>query len=481
MKKSSYIPYGDWGLKSAMNKFSIKQKLLLYNIVIQCLILIIFSFSIYKILEISTLDKIESTLKVIVLDVVDDIIEHQNELSTRVYDEEKEYKFEPLYIRLLKLEPTLKAINQTPDFPDDIAWDVNHLHKLKKDTIDFENSTSYILSRIKITIHNELYIVEVATNNTFLNTAMENLFYILLFIVPIILIFSIIGGYFLISKSFLPIEMMLKNLKNITAFNLSKRLPTLNTHDEIDILSSEINNLLTRLEISFEKISQFSSDASHELKTPLTIIRGEIEVALRKTRSSKEYEQTLHSCLDEVLVIQQSIDDLLFLAKNESDFTHTFEPFYSDEITLESIKELESFALIKHITLESQIQESALGKGHAPLLKIALKNIIKNAITFSHENQKVIIKTYYHNNAFCFSIEDFGIGIAKSEHQKIFEKFYRTDKSRNKESGGTGLGMAIVEKIIQLHQGKIHLTSEENQGTTVILEFESFERIEDEY
>ena len=119
MKKSSYTPCEDWGLKSAMNNFSIKQKLLIYNVVIQFLILIIFSFSIYKILEISTLDKIESTLKVIVLDVVDDIIEHQNELRTRVYDEEKEYKFEPLYIRLLKLEPTLNVINQTPDFPDD--------------------------------------------------------------------------------------------------------------------------------------------------------------------------------------------------------------------------------------------------------------------------------------------------------------------------------------------------------------------------
>lgn len=461
-----------------MNKFSIKQKLVIYNIVIQCFILVAFSFSIYKILEISTLDKIQSTLKVIVLDVVDDIIEHQNELSTRIYDEEKEYKFEPLYIRLLKIETSIKLVNQTSNFPDDITWDVKHLQKLKKDTIDFENSTSYILSRIKIMIQNELYVVEVGTKNTFLNTAMENLFYILLFIVPIILIFSIIGGYFLIYKSFLPIEMMLKNLKNITAFNLSNRLSVRNSNDEIDKLSSEINQLLTRLEISFEKISQFSSDASHELKTPLTIIRGEIEVALRKERSSNEYEQTLNSCLDEVLIIQQTIDDLLFLAKNETDFMQSSEEFNSEDITKESLKELESFALMKHITLESQIQERVFLKGHASLLKIALKNIVKNAITFSHKNQKVIIRNYCENNNFCISIEDFGIGIAQHEQTKIFEKFYRTDKSRNKESGGTGLGMAIVEKIVQLHQGKIHLTSQENQGTTIVLEFK---RIENEH
>jgi two-component system, OmpR family, heavy metal sensor histidine kinase CusS len=464
-----------------MNKFSIKQKLLLYNIVIQCIILVVFSLSIYKILEISTLDKIQSTLQVIVLDVVDDIIEHQDELYTRVYDEEKEYKFEPLYIRLLKLEPTLKTINQTSNFPNNIFGNIKYLQKLKKDTIDFENNHSYILSRIKVEIKNELYVIEVATNNTFLNTAMENLFYILLFIVPIILIFSIIGGYFLIYKSFSPIETMLKNLKEITAFNLSNRLPTLNSHDEIDTLSSEINHLLTRLEISFEKISQFSSDASHELKTPLTIIRGEIEVALRKERSVKEYEQTLHCCLDEVLVIQQTIDDLLFLAKNENDFTQAFELVSSEEITHDCLKELENFAQLKHILLECQIQESVFFKGYFPLLKIALKNIIKNAITFSHPNQKVIIKNYLENNIFYISIQDFGIGIAQNEQSKIFEKFYRTDKSRNKESGGTGLGMAIVEKIVQLHHAKIHLMSEENQGTTVTLEFESFERIRNEY
>jgi signal transduction histidine kinase len=446
-----------------MNRFSIKQKLLLYNIIIQCVILIVFSLSIYKILEISTLDKIESTLKVIILDVVDDIIEHKKELTSRVFDEEKEYKFEPLYIRLVQTD-LAKVIKQ-----------------LKENIIYFENHANFIISRIKIRIDNAFYVVEVATHNAHITNTMENLFYILLFIVPIILIFSIIGGYFLIYKSFLPIETILKKLKNITAFNLSNRLEIRHTHDEIDTLSNEINQLLTRLEISFEKISQFSSDASHELKTPLTIIRGEIEVALRKERSSKEYQQTLHSCLDEVLLIQQSIDDLLFLAKNESDFIHSFTDCKSDEITLEAIKELKNFADLKHITLQTQLNEPVILQGHVALLKIALKNIIKNAITFSHENQTVLIKNDLINDTFCIIIQDFGIGIAQEEQKKVFEKFYRTDKSRNKESGGTGLGMAIVEKIIQLHHGKIHLQSEENQGTTIVLEFQNFKRLKDEH
>ncbi|PKN14956.1 MAG: two-component sensor histidine kinase, partial [Deltaproteobacteria bacterium HGW-Deltaproteobacteria-24] len=160
---------------------------------------------------------------------------------------------------------------------------------------------------------------------------------------------------------------------------------------------------------------------------------------------------------------------------------HSFTDCKSDEITLEAIKELKNFADLKHITLQTQLNEPVILQGHVALLKIALKNIIKNAITFSHENQTVLIKNDLINDTFCIIIQDFGIGIAQEEQKKVFEKFYRTDKSRNKESGGTGLGMAIVEKIIQLHHGKIHLQSEENQGTTIVLEFQNFKRLKDEH
>ena len=266
-----------------MINISIKRKLLLYNIIIQILILFLFSFSLYKTLEISAKDKLESTLKVILLDVVDDIIEHKEQMNSRDFDEEKEYKFKPLYIRLLKIQEQYKIIKSTT-FTDEIKIDIDTLKKLKLNQINFEYQKNYIISKIKIQIDNKDYIVEVATDFSAINSTLENLIYILIFIVPIILILSITGGYFLIYKSFLPIEKLLLNLKSINASDLSKRLESKNINDEINLLSQEINNLLQRLEVSFNKISQFSSDASHELKTPLTIIRGEIEIALRKER-----------------------------------------------------------------------------------------------------------------------------------------------------------------------------------------------------
>ncbi|WP_228256649.1 sensor histidine kinase [Malaciobacter molluscorum] len=454
-----------------MTNLSIKKKLLIYNIIIQTIILLLFSFSLYKTLESSSKDKLESTLKVIVLDVVDDIVEHKDKLTKRVFNEEKEYKFKPLYIRLLKIDDTYEVINSTI-FPNDIKENINELKNINKNSIVFNYQKDYIISQMKLFLNNQNYVVEVATNFDTINSTLENILYILFFIVPIILIISIIAGYFLIYKSFVPIELMLNNLKNINASDLSKRLESKNMNDEIDLLANEINNLLQRLQLSFEKISQFSSDASHELKTPLTIIRGEIEIALRKDRTTKEYKESFENCLDEILVIQQTIDDLLFLAKEEYEVLEkTKEDVYLDEVTNEAYKEMLSFAKLRDIKLLCKIDEPIQIKGHHKLLKIAIKNIIKNAITFSHKNEDVYIKNYSDDAYYIISIEDKGIGISKEDQKKIFEKFFRTDKSRNKESGGTGLGMSIVKKIVKIHKGEIELKSQENKGTCVYFKF----------
>jgi signal transduction histidine kinase len=457
-----------------MNNISIKKKLLFYSFLIQLIILIVFSFSLYKALELSNLDKIQTTLKVITLDIVDDVLEDKNNLSHKIFNEEKEYKFEPLFIKLLKIDNKIIEIASTK-FPSSIKDNLENIKKLKKEHITFEIQEPYIISKIKISINSKDYLLKVATNHIYTDSSLENLLYILIFIVPIILILSTIGGYFLIYKSFLPIEKILKDLKDINATDLSKRLELLNiNNDEIELLTNEINSLLSRLEISFEKISQFSSDASHELKTPLTIIRGEIEIALRKERTKNDYKDVLKNCLDEVFVIQETTDNLLFLAKTQEQFELTNEEVYVDELSSEVIKELEPYAKLKSVKINHKIFQASSIKGNHQLLKIAIKNILKNAITFSHKNSIVTLTNHTKNNSIFLSIEDKGIGIPKVEQHKVFENFYRTDKSRNKDSGGTGLGMAICKKIIDIHESSILLKSEENIGTIVTFKFTKY-------
>ena len=454
-----------------INNLSIKKKLLIYSFLIQAIILTIFSVSLYKALEISTLDKLQATLKVIILDITDDLLE-KDKITNAILDEEKEYNFEPLYIRILD-DNTHEMLIQTQNFPNNIEHDNNYLNKLKPSIITFEEQNDFLISRIKIDFHGEKnIIIEILTTKEILTSTLENILYILSFILPIILILAVIAGNFLIYKSFSPIENILFELKQINANDLSARLKTTKNEDEINQLINEVNNLLGRLESSFERISQFSSDASHELKTPLTIIRGEIEVTLRKERTTDEYKNALNNSLNELTLIEQTINDLLFLAKNEKDLIlDKQENFYFDELIDESINEIKSFAKLHQVEINFVLEDSIEFKGFPNLLKIALKNALKNAIQFSHKNSQVIVKSYINDGIFNISIQDFGIGIPLNEQEKIFEKFYRTDKSRNKNSGGTGLGMSILKKIIDIHKGIIEIKSKENIGTTIILSF----------
>ena len=453
------------------SNLSIKKKLLIYSFLIQLVILMIFSISLYKALEISTLDKLQATLKIIILDVTDEVLEN-NEIENILLDEEKEYNFEPLYIRILD-NKTHKKIIQTSNFPDNIEQNDEYLNRLKENTVIFEKQNNYLVSRIKINHHEgKISIIEIATTKDILTTTLENILYILGFILPIILILSVIGGNFLIYKSFLPIENILSQLKKINANDLSARLNSSKNEDEINQLVNEVNSLLKRLETSFEKISQFSSDASHELKTPLTIIRGEIEIALRKERSIDEYKGALNSSLNEIIIIEQTINDLLFLAKNEKDLIiEKQENFYFDEIVDESINETKNFAKLHQIHIKLIVEDTIEFNGYSNLLKIAIKNILKNAIQFSYKNSQVIVKNYKKDGFFNISVQDFGIGIEKNEQIKIFEKFYRTDKSRNKNSGGTGLGMSILKKIVDIHGGIINIESKEDFGTIITISF----------
>lgn len=452
-----------------MTKLTIKKKLLIYGFCIQSFILIIFSVSLYKSLELSTLDQIENSLKIIILDVADDVRENKN-FDHLIFNEENEYKFKPLYIKFSILSKQLSLIKEM-NYPKDIKTNTEAIYVLENETISFEKQNSYLITRLKFKIREELYLLEVATDSHNLNNSLENFLYILFFIIPIILILSTIGGYFIIHKSFQPIEQIIKKLKEINVKNLSKRLERLDNDDEIDNLSYEINNLLKRLEISFDKITQFSSDASHELKTPLTIMRGEIEIALRKLRSPEEYQLSLNNCLDEVLIIQQTVDDLLYLAQSEEQNDIFTEDVYLDEIICESIQELSPLAKLKKIKINSEIKSVSTIIGNSKLLKIAINNILKNAINFSHEESNVLVNSYVENEWVFLTVKDFGIGISKEDLNKIFEKFYRTDKSRNKNSGGTGLGLSITHKIIENHEGIISFQSEEQKGTTVSLKF----------
>jgi two-component system heavy metal sensor histidine kinase CusS len=439
---------------------SLKFKLLLYYLIIQIILVAIFSSFLVYMLRTSVKDKVESNLKVIILDIKDDLLEYE---SLSLEDEINEFQIRPLYIKIKKDQRTIK----TQDFPKDIP-----LYKdITYDTIHFTFVNHKNIATLKFIQDDIEYIIQLSTAPKHFDAYYPNIKYIFLIIIPFIIFFAIIFGNMLISRSFKPIEKLLSEIQNISANKLSSRVTTHNTNDEIDQISKEVNKLLQRVEKSYKQISQFTSDASHELKTPLTIIRGELEVILKEDRQKEEYKKGLINIQSEILNVQKMIENLLFLSKIENDKIKLEDIIYLDETLLDITKELSVLSRAKNSTIDLNIDSAISINGNEELFKIVLKNLINNAIFYSSDNSKINIKLTKDKELAQIEIEDFGIGMSKETLDNIFDKFYRADSSRTKYTGGHGLGMSIVKKICDLHHIDIDIKSELNKGTKVILSF----------
>jgi len=300
-----------------------------------------------------------------------------------------------------------------------------------------------------------------------LKELLDDLFSVFLILIPIALAFSIGGGWFLAYKSLKPVDNITKTVQQITAHNLNQQIPERNIDDEIGRLISTFNDMIGRLQKSFEQVRQFSIDASHELRTPLTIMRGEVELALRSPKSSEEYRRILASILEEVIHLSTIIDNLLTLSKadlgqQEISFN---EKVNLKELMDEMLEDGEIIAMKKNISLGLKHNEELSIYGDRSRLRQLILNLIDNAVKYTPEKGEVVLSLEKENGYAKIIVQDTGIGIPKEEQSKIFNRFYRVDKGRSREQGGSGLGLSIAKWIAEMHKGRIDVESEPNKGS----------------
>jgi signal transduction histidine kinase len=304
-----------------------------------------------------------------------------------------------------------------------------------------------------------------------IHTSINHLESLLAFWIPILVIVSIIIGYFIIKNALLPVKKTIDEVKNIEINRVEDRLTSHTKGDEIDELVSTFNLMLDKLDESVSKIKRFSYDVSHELKTPLTIIRGEVELGLRKDRDNNEYKEILKSTLEETISLQEVVDSLLFLSKvNDKEIKRLFEMVDIKELVLNIISSNQQLIKAKNLKLPTDKIGEAEFFGHNILLKILITNIIQNAIKYSHKNSTVDIELQDDT----LIIKDYGMGIKKSDINNIFDRFYRVDKARNKDKstqGGYGLGLAIAKNIAIMHNIFIDVDSKYQEYTKFTLKF----------
>ena len=289
--------------------------------------------------------------------------------------------------------------------------------------------------------------------------------------IPLALLLASAGGYFLARKSLAPVVAMSSQAGRIGAANLHERLVVQNERDELGHLAQSFNSLLDRLSESFERQRRFMADASHELRTPVAILRGESEVALsQQARPLEEYRESLGVLHHEAERLTRIVEDLFTLTRADAG-QYPLQPcdFYLDELVGECVHSARTLALAKKISLNFEEASESPIRADESLLRRMILNLLDNAIKYTPDAGCVTVICRRAAEEYVLSIADTGGGIPADLQPRIFERFFRADKARSRaenDGGGAGLGLSISRWIAEAHQGRLELTRSDSGGST---------------
>ena len=278
-------------------------------------------------------------------------------------------------------------------------------------------------------------------------------------------------GYQIARRGIRPVREMGATARHISSTNLHERIQPEGYPSELASLAATFNKMLDGLEESFERISRFSADIAHDLRTPVNNIRGEAEVALARARTIDEYREVLGSCLEEAVRLSDLIGDLLFLARAESPLAHLHRENVNVGELLSGIREYyEAPAADRGVSLSTVVpNEPVIAHWDRTLLQRAVGNLVSNALAHTPPGKSVVLGTSLEPAAVRIEVSDAGVGIPAEALSRVFDRFFRVDESRSQASGGTGLGLAIVQSIMLLHGGNVEIASKVGRGTLVTL------------
>ncbi|MCZ6636502.1 MAG: ATP-binding protein, partial [bacterium] len=279
-------------------------------------------------------------------------------------------------------------------------------------------------------------------------------------------------AYGMANRMVRPVLSIQQAVGEIDLENLDRRIELIQGDSEVQRLVETLNDLFERLEKSYNQINDFSSNVAHELQTPLTILRGNIEVALTQEREKAEYIEMLSDLLEETMHIIHIVDSLLLLARSDtSSLTISQTPIDLAQFCEEQAKDWEAVCSLKQQKLTLNVQGIHQVAGDQNLLAQLFLNLISNASKYSDAGLAVQVdvrkQAFNGSEGVQIMVEDQGVGIPEIDQDKVFERFYRVDKDRSRETGGAGLGLSICQMIARLHGGDIALTSAVGVGTRV--------------
>lgn len=284
---------------------------------------------------------------------------------------------------------------------------------------------------------------------------------------PLVILIAGAGGFLLAQRSLRPLRRMASQAANMNDTTLHSGLDIGRANDELSALARAFNDLLSRLDRSFETMRRFVADASHEIRTPLAVIQGEADIALAHDRRPADYKETLATIQDEARRLSRLVDDLLSLARADAGPVEMRkEELYLNDLLAECCRSVQGLAGAKQIHLECSCSEDVSFRGDPALLRRLILNLLDNAIRYTPEHGRVLAKLEESHGKVTMTVSDTGAGIPPEAASHVFERFYRADTVRSRQNGGFGLGLSIVKWIAESHDGKVELTSEPGKGST---------------
>lgn len=442
---------------------NLKFRLLLGLFFFLFVIFYLFGYFLVASLKNSYLESTDAKLGVIIKDISHDY-KHQSDADTLLGDAKEEFDIQTLYVQLSTLDTqthTVLPVSASFDLKNEpMAIDARTIEnvlmtrKIVFTTVHHAKKTLRVAHMILDAQAKMPLILSCALQYEYHTPYLKQLKEWLWMGLGIVLSVILLMVYFIISKSFSNVQNVIDEVRSINIEETYKTIKQSHVSPEIDNLIDTFNALLTELSTAYTQVKAFGHNASHELKTPLTIMRGEIEIGLKKERSQEEYQKILASIHHEVISLQSVIEKILFLSSVTKQGLHaSFEDIYMDELIHEVLEEKRMFAQQKAIDLEISTCEPITIRGNAVLLKILLNNLVENAIKYAAHTTTVRIALFQGS----VYIKNSGIVISEEEISHIFERFYR-----GKQVGsisGSGLGLALVKAIADLHGFRIDVQS----------------------
>ncbi len=285
-------------------------------------------------------------------------------------------------------------------------------------------------------------------------------------VLPIVIVAVAFGAWWIARRAVAPVEAIAAQAETISVSDLHQRLPASSSQDEIAHLTSVLNGMFDRLQRSFDQVARFTSDASHELKTPLALMRAEAESALNARNSAPDQHELCANVIKQCLQLSQIVDGLLFLSR--ADNRHL--ALEQETVDLASLvrelrEDAEILALPLNLTLQCNLPSELRVRGDRRLLSRALMNLIDNAIKYNHAGGAVVVSALVHRETAVITIRSNGDGILGEAKEKVFDRFYRGDSLSGDVATGHGLGLSIAREIARAHNGDVTLLRSDRQWT----------------